>query len=135
MCAHKNTHRQRNNNKNNCPSVRGTRNLQVNFGGSIKKRLNATEHLVISPTPYGYSLFITKKRKSLKRQPIVGAHRCVRTKNTQAKRSDGGDEDKRTKKAGTLGLPQKKVLLHDENDETPRKNDLRALPLCNPPAL
>ena len=29
-------HKQRNNNKNNCPSDRGTRNLQVNFGGSIK---------------------------------------------------------------------------------------------------
>ena len=28
-----------------------------------------------------------------------------------------------------------KVLLHDENDETPRKNDLSALILCNPPAL
>ncbi len=30
---------------------------------------------------------------------------------------------------------KQKVLLHDENDETPRKNDLSALILCNPPAL
>ena len=63
VCA-QNTSKQRNN-KNNCPSDRGTRNLQVNFGGSIKKRLNATELLILSPTPYGYSLFITKKRESL----------------------------------------------------------------------
>ena len=63
MCAKK-THKKRNNNKNNYPSDIGTRNLQVNFGGSIKKRLNATEQLVLSPTPYGYSLFITKKRES-----------------------------------------------------------------------
>ena len=62
VCA-QNTSKQRNN-KNNCPSDRGTRNLQVNFGGSIKKRLNATEQLVLSPTPCGYSLFITKKRES-----------------------------------------------------------------------
>ncbi len=29
----------------------------------------------------------------------------------------------------------KKVLLYDENDETPRNKDLSALILCNPPAL
>ena len=55
--------------------------------------------------------------------------------NTQAKRSDGGDEDTRTKKGRHLEPTTKKVLLHDENDETPRKNDLSALILCNPPAL
>ena len=80
--------------------------------------------------PYGKAI-----RQKNRKTNNVGVHRCVRQKNTQAKRSDGGDEDKRTKKGRHFGPTTKKVLLHDENDETPRKNDLRALPLCNPPAL
>ena len=101
--------------KNSCPSRRGTRNLRVNFGGSAKigsvaKRCGHSSYTILNILAFdfsvsfvGYSLignisltfFVAQRTKhpaQKVRYSVVGADRCVCPKSsTQQQGAHAGD--------------------------------------------